>query len=226
MEQLKSGTRPFITTLTLAGVLLFGSLFVACNGGGGPAGTSASKGVGGIEGRATPVRDIVQRPANFIGELVLVVGRTIQQGDDENEFFFTDDTEVILVEFKPKKAPELGEPIRLFGKVEQEDGTLKVITILWRSDAAPTVTPIGEIVANPDAFIGERVTVDGMTVRQYGDDRNEFIFADDTGYIVLDFPSNNIAPLGAPIRATGKVSRGSGSAPEIDVSTWERINLP
>ncbi len=50
-------------------------------------------------------------------------------------------------------------------------------------------------------------------------DSDEWVFSDGTGEIVLDFPSNDVPPVGDPIYVQGTVSSG----PEIDVIAWEPI---
>ena len=51
-------------------------------------------------------------------------------------------------------------------------------------------------------------------------DSDEWVFSDDTGEIVLDFPSNDVPAVGDPIYVHGTVNSG----PEIDVIAWEPIN--
>jgi uncharacterized protein YdeI (BOF family) len=49
-------------------------------------------------------------------------------------------------------------------------------------------------------------------------DSDEWIFSDDTGNIVLDFPSSNIPAVGTPVYVHGTV----GSS-EIDVIAWQPV---
>ena len=77
----------------------------------------------------------------------------------------------------------------------------------------PTPTTVSEILANPTG-LGEVVLV-GRNVRTTSES-DHLWFSDGTGEIVADYPSDNVAPLGIPIRIFGSVASG-----EIDVSRWE-----
>ena len=74
-------------------------------------------------------------------------------------------------------------------------------------------------VAAARQMVGSTVTLEGSVTGDTSD-ADEKVFADNTGSIVLDFPSDNVASVGQRIRVTGVVT-GNGS--EVDVSSWQPI---
>lgn len=96
------------------------------------------------------------------------------------------------------------------------------------SVAAQSSSPtIGQIQANPNAFIDQIVTISGRSGIYVGED--EFMLDDSTGQIVVDTPSSSqlTIPVGTSITVVGQIDWiGSPSAPRgVDLDAC-RITLP
>ena len=79
-----------------------------------------------------------------------------------------------------------------------------------------TLTNVSDILSGNVS--GEVLLAGGLTGPT--SDSDEWVFSDFTGEIALDFPSNDVPPVGDPIYVHGTVNSG----PEIDVIAWEPIN--
>jgi len=78
-------------------------------------------------------------------------------------------------------------------------------------------TTVGEILANPAAFVGRQVHLSGQATGELGP--RAFLFTDTTGEIPLDFPSTSpLPPVDLVIGVDGIVTAG----PRIGVMSWEQ----
>ena len=176
----------------------------------------------------TSVADI--KASGAIGNEVLVAGRlTSTNNRDEDEYWFNDGTDQIVMDFPSDHVPGLNELILVWGTV---DSGPEIDVIQWALAASippepvdPPVTPpdptpptlvitkVSDILAGNAPY---EVILAGQLTRQDGNDDDEWWFTDGTGEVVLDFPSGHRPAVGAPIYVWGKTSSS-----EIDVIAWQ-----
>ncbi|MGH9461232.1 MAG: hypothetical protein ACRD1X_08435 [Vicinamibacteria bacterium] len=91
------------------------------------------------------------------------------------------------------------------------------------SMSATAITTVGEILADPDAFLRQEVQLQGSLNAELGG--GEFMFTDGTGQIPADFSAaGSTPPLNTKIRVFGKVASGGATfAARIDVASWDSL---
>lgn len=91
------------------------------------------------------------------------------------------------------------------------------------SASATAITTVGEILADPEAFLRQDVQLQGKLNTELGG--GEFMFTDGTGQIPTDFSTAGPSPpLSTKIRVFGTVVNGGATfAAKVDVASWDNL---
>jgi uncharacterized protein YdeI (BOF family) len=159
---------------------------------------------------------------------VLIFGQlTTVATADQDQWNFSDGSGTVVVDFPSSHVPSAATDALILGSVK--NGQVDVIT--WDTAATPGPGPVNPPITPPNPtpppliFTTVAEILDGNSTTQVllsgqltgpTSDNDEWHFSDNTGSIVLDFPSSsNIPGVGAPIFVLGKVASS-----EVDVETW------
>ena len=181
----------------------------------------------------TQISEINANPASFEGQEVVVEGRAAAQPGSFNTtigfpYDVTDATGTIVALFESDDLPPVDQDVSVVGAVfggrVTVDGWLPI-----GSETVPPPTNGGQVGVSTVREVLEGrakkgpdggIILEGRNIRETSD-RDELVFSDGTGEVVIDYPSSNIPPLNVWVRV-----HGTDSSSEIDAISWAPIAGP
>ena len=153
------------------------------------------------------------------GTYVTMQGKVIEKLTDDDDYLFADDTGSIILEWEGYPPLPLDVQIEVTGVYDRNDSEVDVSSIRILGSVTPPAPNIHTVseVKYDRTLLGQTVTMWGHATSQL--DSDDYIFADNTGSIKVEWEGLPSLPLNSPIEVTGKVE-----SDEVELSAFRNLN--
>ena len=155
------------------------------------------------------------------GALVTMQGTITEKLADADDYLFTDDTGSIKLEWEGYPPLPIGVRVEITGIFDKNDSEVEVSRIRQLGDggtvpppATAGISTVAEV--RTGSLRGQTVTMQGMATSQL--DGDDYIFADNTGSIKVEWEGSPPMPLNKPIEITGEAESN-----EVEVSAFREL---
>lgn len=170
---------------------------------------------------SSPISTVAQVRTYPQGTMVTMRGIVIEKLADDDDYLFADDTGSIKLEWEGYPQLPLNVQIEVSGVFDKNDNEVDVSKIKALESVTPPVSGIHKVSevkqGQYDGTLrGLTVTMQGVATEQL--DGDDYIFADETGSIKVEWEGTPSLPIYRSIEVTGNVDSN-----EVEISVFKEL---